>query len=110
MLSARELKLLSLARFWQPQLRTQGKFVIKTINGNKVLAKVNDKPSPLIAIGNAYITVPTAKDYTIECDVQGSKAGDNLPDMGIVANRYSLVLAGNLQKTLDIIEATPSPT
>jgi outer membrane protein assembly factor BamB len=78
-------------------VNTQGKFVIKTVNGNKVLAKVNDKPSPLIAIGNAYITVPTAKDYTIECDVQGTKAGDNLPDMGIVANRYSLVLAGNHQ-------------
>src|SRR5262249_1575113 len=60
-------------------VNTQGKFVVKTVNGNKVLAKVNDKASPLIAIGNAYITTPTAKDYTIECDVQGTKVGDELP-------------------------------
>ena len=79
-------------------VNTQGKYVIKTVKGNKVLAKVNDKASPLFAIGNAYITLSTARDYTIECDVQGSKVGDDLPDMGIVANRYTLILAGNLQK------------
>ena len=57
-----------------------------------------DTVRALVAIGNGYITLSTAKDYTIECDVQGSKVGDDLPDMGIVANRYTLILAGNLQK------------
>jgi outer membrane protein assembly factor BamB len=79
-------------------VNTQGKFVIKTVNGNKVLAKVNTKPSPLVALGNAYITLSTAKDYTIECDVQGTQVGDDLPDIGIVANRYTLILDGKLQK------------
>ena len=43
------------------------------------------------------------KDYTIECDVLGTTVQDdrkeNLwPDVGIGANRYKLVLAGEIQK------------
>ena len=79
-------------------VNTQGKFLVKTVNGNKVLAKVNNKSSPLFARGNAYITLPTSKDYTIECDVQGTQVGDDLPEIGIGANRYTLILAGNVQK------------
>jgi outer membrane protein assembly factor BamB len=79
-------------------VNTQGKFLIKTVAGNKVLAKVNDKFSPLISRGNAYMTLPTAKDYTLQCDVQGTKVGTNMPEIGIVANRYTLLLVGNVQK------------
>src|SRR5205085_6028196 len=79
-------------------VNTQGKFVVATVKGEKLLRKVNDNASPLIARGNAYIGLPTAKDYTIECDVQGTQVGEDLPDMGIVANRYTLFLAGNIQK------------
>jgi outer membrane protein assembly factor BamB len=79
-------------------INTQGKFVVATVDGEKLLRKVNDKASPLIARGNAYIGLPTLKDYTIESDVLGTKVGDDLPDMGVVANRYSLILAGNIQK------------
>ncbi len=79
-------------------VNTQGKFLVATIEGEKVLRKVNDKASPLVARGNAFIGLPTLKDYTIESDVQGTKLGEDLPDMGVVANRYSLVLAGNIQK------------
>ncbi len=79
-------------------VNTQGKFLVKTIKDEKVLAKVNDKASPLIARGNAFIGLPTYKDYTIEADVQGTKVGSELPDMGIVANRYTLMLEGNNQK------------
>ncbi len=83
-------------------VNTQGKFVVATVDGNKVLRKVNDKASPLIARGNAYISLPTAGDYTIESDVLGTKKGEgdsaNMPDIGVVANRYTLVLSGNVQK------------
>jgi outer membrane protein assembly factor BamB len=79
-------------------VNTQGKYLVKSVDGNKVLAKVNNKFSPLISRGNAYITLPTAKDYTIECDVQGSQVGAYLPEMGIGANRYNLILVGNVQK------------
>jgi outer membrane protein assembly factor BamB len=88
-------------------VNTQGKFLVKTIDGNKVLAKVNDKFSPLISRGNAYITLPTAKDYTIECDVSGTqivtkddegKPIRQSPEIGVVANRYTLILDGNVEK------------
>jgi outer membrane protein assembly factor BamB len=73
-------------------VNTQGKFLVKTIDGEKVLAKVNDKSSPLIARGNAFIGLPNYKDYTIEADIQGTKVHNVMPDMGIVANRYTLML------------------
>jgi hypothetical protein len=79
-------------------VNTQGKFKIVTLDGGKVLAKVNNNASPLISRGNAYIGTPDMHDYTIECDVMGTQVGKDMPDMGIVANRYSLYLAGNIQK------------
>lgn len=79
-------------------VNTQGKWLVKDVKGNKVLAKVNTVTSPLIARGNAYITEPTAKNYVIEADVQGSQVGGNLPELGIVAHRYTLFIAGNVQK------------
>ena len=80
-------------------VNTQGKFLVATLpGGEKVLKKVNDKGSPLIARGNAYIGMPTLKNYTIESDVMGTKVGEDLPDMGVVANRYNLTLSGNIQK------------
>jgi len=36
--------------------------------------------------------------YTIQADVQGTKVKGELPDMGVDANRYSLVLIGNTQQ------------
>jgi len=80
-------------------VNTQGKWYVKTLkDGNKVLAKVTSKASPLFARGNAYIGEPTDKDYTIMADLMGGKAGTDLPDMGLIANRYTLMLAGNIQK------------
>jgi outer membrane protein assembly factor BamB len=88
-----------------------GKFRVVTLkDGEKVLAKVNTIGSPLIYRGNAYISTPESKDYTIECDVMGTavladvEVGGKkqklitLPDVGVVANRYTLYLAGNIQK------------
>jgi len=79
-------------------VNTQGKFLVATMkDGNKVLKKVNNKASPLVARGIAFLGMPDLKDYTIQADLMGTKVNDSLPDMGIVANRYSLVLAGNTQ-------------
>jgi outer membrane protein assembly factor BamB len=80
-------------------VNTQGKFLVKTLkDGNKVLAKVNTNSSPLFARGNAFFGLPSLTNYTIECDIQGTKVGDDMPDIGINANRYTMLLAGNIQK------------
>jgi outer membrane protein assembly factor BamB len=84
----------------------QGKLLIKTVDGKKVLSKVNNKFN--FSAGNAYITTPSSRDYTIQCDVFGTKVGDNLPEIGIGANRYSLSLVGNVLKLrLQSWEALP---
>jgi outer membrane protein assembly factor BamB len=80
-------------------VNTQGKFsVIELKDGKKVLKKRNDAPSPLVARANAFIGLPSMRDYTIEADVQSTKVGDDLSDVGVVANRYVLQLSGNVQQ------------
>lgn len=77
----------------------QGKFaVVKMPDNTNALKKRNDAPSPLVARAHAFIGLPNLTGYTIQADVQGSKVRDELPDMGVEANRYSLHLIGNTQQ------------
>jgi hypothetical protein len=80
-------------------VNTQGKFWVTTLkDGNKVLRNNNTVASPLLSKVNAYIGLPTLTDYTIEADVMGTKKGTDMPDIGVVANRYTLLLKGNYQQ------------
>jgi outer membrane protein assembly factor BamB len=79
-------------------VNTQGKFAVKEKDGSKVLAKLAVNPSPLVARANAFIGMPNLTDYTIQSDVMSTKKKDDMPDLGVVANRYTLMLAGNTQK------------
>jgi outer membrane protein assembly factor BamB len=76
----------------------QGKFAVQEEGGKKLLKKLNLNASPLVARANAYIGLPDLKDYTIEADVMGTQVGPDMPDLGIVCQRYTLMLAGNQQK------------
>jgi outer membrane protein assembly factor BamB len=77
----------------------QGKFsVVKMSDGTIALKKRNDAPSPLVARAHAFIGLPSMTAYTIQADMQGNKVRDELPDMGVDANRYHLVLIGNTQQ------------
>ena len=72
------------------------KFIVRSKDGNKVLVKSPVKRG--LNRSNVYIGLPTMKDYTIQIDVMGTKPKRNLPDMGIIANRYTLNLMGNHQR------------
>jgi outer membrane protein assembly factor BamB len=78
-------------------VNTQGKFAVQEIDGKKVLGKLAENASPLVARGHAYIGMPTLTDYTIEAEMMGTKVREDMPDMGVLANRYTLVLDGNKQ-------------
>src|SRR5262249_51441043 len=79
-------------------VNTMGKFAVKTLkDGTKVLSKRNDAPSILIARANAYIGHPSLTNYTIEADVYATKLRTDLSDVGVGANRYTLLLMGNDQ-------------
>jgi hypothetical protein len=88
----------------------QGKFVVESKDGSKVLHKLANNASPLFARAYTYLGKPTWHDYTIQADVMGMKKGGDLSDVGVVANRYSLILDGNKQR-LRIVswESTPHP-
>lgn len=76
-------------------VNTAGKFFVTALpDGNKVLSKVNTDGRIPIARANAYITSPFWTDYTIEADLMGTEVEAKLPDMGVVNNRYTLVLDG----------------
>ena len=79
-------------------MNTQGKFAVQTKDGAKVLVKLATNASPLVARAHAYIGRPTMTGYTVEADVQGRKKGEDMPDMGVLANRYTLLLDGNKQQ------------
>jgi outer membrane protein assembly factor BamB len=78
-------------------VNTQGKFVVVDLNGNKVLKKTAENPAPPVAKANAYIGRPELSDYTIQADLSGVLRNNDLPDMGVVNQRYQLQLSGNSQ-------------
>ena len=47
---------------------------------------------------NVYLGLPTMRDYTIQVDLMGTKNKRRLPDMGLIANRYTLDMQGRHQR------------
>src|SRR5262249_51586984 len=97
-------------------VNTQGKFAVVTLkDGTKAMKKTATNASPLVARANAYMGKPILSDYTVQADVRGTivnvkaekdrekdKFNGDMPDAGVVASRYTLVLIGNDQ-TLRLI-------
>lgn len=79
-------------------INAQGKFAVKELGGSRVLAKLATNPSPLVARGHAFITMPQTSAYTIQTEVMGMRKGTYLPDMGVINSRYVLQLAGAYQQ------------
>jgi outer membrane protein assembly factor BamB len=79
-------------------VNVQAKFVVVQLGDSRVLKKTAENPNPLLARANAFVGMPELTDYTIQVDLMGGKASNDLPDMGVVANRYTLLLDGNKQR------------
>lgn len=90
-------------------VNASGKFLTAALpDGTKVIRKTNVNPNILVSRAYTYFASPDSKDYTTEATVQGTKVDDDLPDMGVCAQRYSLLLAGNAQQLrLQSWEAKP---
>jgi len=73
-----------------------GKFVMEVLpDGTHVLKKLAPQNgAPPVARADAFIGLPNMTDYTIQSDVLGRQVDGNLPDMGIGANRYTMLLEG----------------
>lgn len=76
-------------------VNTNGKYLVHVLpDGNHVLSKVNNDARPPLAKAIAYITEPTATDYTVQTDFMGTQVRDKMPDAGLVNSRYVLMIDG----------------
>ena len=72
------------------------KFVVREVNGNKVLVKTTEGSS-LLSRARAYFGPSDFSNFTIEADVNATQKRRQQGDAGVIAQRYALVLYGNSQ-------------
>ena len=77
-------------------VRATNRFVVREMEGNKILVKPPARRG--LHRSNVYIGPPTMKDYTLQVDLLGTKPKRNMPDMGLIAHRYTLEMQGNHQR------------
>ena len=73
-----------------------GRLVVATLDGQKVLQK-----EPLDTIfqrGRTFIGPPNWSNYTFQADVRSNERRRQMADVGVTAQRYSLVLYGTSQQ------------
>jgi outer membrane protein assembly factor BamB len=72
-----------------------GKFKVETLDGSKVLSKAPDET--LFKRIRMFLGPTDWSNYTFEADVRANEKRRQLGDIGITAQRYSLILYGNEQ-------------
>jgi outer membrane protein assembly factor BamB len=72
------------------------KFVVRDLDGNKVLVKTTEGSS-LLSRARAYLGPSDLSNYTVEADVNATQKRRQQGDAGVIAQRYALVLYGNSQ-------------
>jgi outer membrane protein assembly factor BamB len=75
---------------------TAGKFAVTTVDGQKVLQKAAD--NTIFKRVRAFIGPTDWSNYTFEADVRSNTRRRQMADIGITAQRYSLVLYGNSEE------------
>ncbi len=72
------------------------KTAVGTIDGQKALYKAPD--NTIFKRYRGFVGDVNLSDYTIEADVRGTTKRRQMSDLGITAQRYSLILYGNAQQ------------
>ena len=73
-----------------------GKFAVATLDGQKVLQKAPDET--IFQRLRMFFGAPDWSNYTVEMDVRSNTRRRQMGDLGITAQRYTLVLYGNDSK------------
>ncbi len=74
------------------------KYLVREVDGNKVLVKRADNPFSFIKRARGYMGPSDLHDYTVEADVMATLRRRQMGDAGIVAQRYQLALFGVHQR------------
>jgi outer membrane protein assembly factor BamB len=77
---------------------TTGKFVVRDLEGGKVLVKLAENPFAFAKRARPFLGGPDLTNYTVEADVRTIERRRQMADVGIVAQRYEMVLFGNHQR------------
>jgi outer membrane protein assembly factor BamB len=75
-----------------------GKFEVRDLEGNNVLVKLANNEFAFAKRCRPFFGGTEYSDYTIEADVRSQERRRQMGDVGIVAQRYELVLFGNHQR------------
>jgi outer membrane protein assembly factor BamB len=75
-----------------------GKFAVRDLDGSKVLVKLAENPFAFAKRCRPFFGSPDLNDYTIEADVRAMERRRQMGDVGVVAQRYELVLFGSHQR------------
>jgi outer membrane protein assembly factor BamB len=79
-----------------PWIGARFKFDVRDREGNKVFAKTTD--NRFFQRATVFIGAPDAKNYTIEADVMSDGNRRKMSEVGVINQRYLIVLKGNEQK------------
>jgi outer membrane protein assembly factor BamB len=75
-----------------------GKFAVRDLEGSKVLVKLAENPFAFVKRCRPFFGGTDYSDYTIQADVRAMERRRQMGDVGIVAQRYELVLFGTHQR------------
>jgi outer membrane protein assembly factor BamB len=75
-----------------------GKFVVRAVDGNRVLVKLAENPFAFAKRTRPFFGPTDLNNYTIEAEVRSMEKRRQIADIGVVAQRYEMVLFGNHQR------------
>jgi outer membrane protein assembly factor BamB len=79
-------------------INATGKFAVREVEGNRVLVKLADNAFAFAKRTRPFFGHNDLRDYTIQADVRSMEVRRQMADVGVVAQRYELVLFGNHQR------------
>jgi len=79
-----------------PWIGARFKFDVRDLDGNKVLAKTTD--NRFFQRATVFIGTPDMSGYTIQADVMSEGNRRKMSEVGVINQRYMVVLKGNEQK------------
>lgn len=75
-----------------PWVGARYRHIVREIDGNAAMVKVTTIPKGTRS--QSWMGRPDLHDYTIQADVRGAIRGGKLPDIGLIAQRYTLDMMG----------------
>ena len=79
-------------------INATGKFAVRAMDAGKVLVKLAENPFAFAKRCRVFFGGPDYSDYTIEADVRAMERRRQRGDVGIVAQRYEMMLSGSHQR------------